>query len=306
VLACRVVEPDRWCRRCGCEGTSRDTVTRQLAHEPLGWRPTTLLVRLCRYRCTGCGMCGAMTSKAADARAKLSRHGRRWALEGIVVQHLTVARVVRGSGCRGTPPTTRSWPKDGGSSSTTRPGSTECRSSASTSTRGGTPAAAASRRNLPDVVVGRTVTVIIDLTGVRDGTGHRHGCSTWSRAAPTRLPAVAERARGRVARRCRSRRDGRVHRVQDRRHRGTARRGRGHCPFHVVRLAGDALDQCRRRVQQHTRGRRGRNGARTTPPAGPCTPAPTCSPTSSNTGWRSCSPTMSTCRSRRPGGSTSG
>ena len=29
-------------------------------------------------------------------------------------------------------------------------------------------------------------------------------------------------------------------------------------PFHVVRLAGDALDQCRRRVQQHTRGHRGR------------------------------------------------
>jgi len=31
-------------------------------------------------------------------------------------------------------------------------------------------------------------------------------------------------------------------------------------PFHVVRLAGDALDLCRRRVQQHTRGHRGRNG----------------------------------------------
>ena len=44
VLACRVVEPDSWCRRCGCEGVSRDTVVRQLAHEPLGWRPTTLLV----------------------------------------------------------------------------------------------------------------------------------------------------------------------------------------------------------------------------------------------------------------------
>jgi len=29
-------------------------------------------------------------------------------------------------------------------------------------------------------------------------------------------------------------------------------------PFHVVRLAGDALDQCRRRVQQDTRGHRGR------------------------------------------------
>ena len=29
-------------------------------------------------------------------------------------------------------------------------------------------------------------------------------------------------------------------------------------PFHVVRLAGDALDECRRRVQQTTRGHRGR------------------------------------------------
>lgn len=48
VLACRVVEQgdgaEQWCRRCGCEGAPRDTVTRQLAHEPLGWRPT------CRQR----------------------------------------------------------------------------------------------------------------------------------------------------------------------------------------------------------------------------------------------------------------
>ena len=55
VLACRVVEPDQWCRRCGCEGLARDTVTRPLAHEPFGWRPTTLLVTIRRYRCTGCG-----------------------------------------------------------------------------------------------------------------------------------------------------------------------------------------------------------------------------------------------------------
>ena len=31
-------------------------------------------------------------------------------------------------------------------------------------------------------------------------------------------------------------------------------------PFHVVRLAGDALDQCRRRVQQDTGGHRGHTG----------------------------------------------
>lgn len=44
VLACRVVESDQWCRRCGCEGGPRDSVVRRLAHEPLGWRPTTLEV----------------------------------------------------------------------------------------------------------------------------------------------------------------------------------------------------------------------------------------------------------------------
>lgn len=31
-------------------------------------------------------------------------------------------------------------------------------------------------------------------------------------------------------------------------------------PFHVVRLAGDALHQCRRRVQQNLHGHRGRTG----------------------------------------------
>ena len=55
VLACRVVEPDRWCRRCGCEGAARDSTVRRLAHEPFGWRPTVLLVTVRRYRCSGCG-----------------------------------------------------------------------------------------------------------------------------------------------------------------------------------------------------------------------------------------------------------
>lgn len=54
VLACRITDEDRWCRRCGEQGTPRDTVTRELAHEPFGWRPTTLLVTIRRYRCAGC------------------------------------------------------------------------------------------------------------------------------------------------------------------------------------------------------------------------------------------------------------
>jgi transposase len=99
VLACRVVDPDPWCRRCGCEGTLRDTVTRRLAHEPAGWRRTTLEVVVRRYRCTGCGHVWRQdTTQAAEPRAKLSRRGLRWALEGIVVQHLTVARVAEGLG----------------------------------------------------------------------------------------------------------------------------------------------------------------------------------------------------------------
>ncbi len=97
VLACRVVESDRWCRRCGCEGVARDTVVRRLAHEPWGWRPTTLEVTVRRYRCTGCGRVWRQdTSQAAEPRAKLSRQGLRWALEAIVCQHLTVARVAEG------------------------------------------------------------------------------------------------------------------------------------------------------------------------------------------------------------------
>ena len=42
VLSCRVVAEDRWCLRCGGHGEVRDSVTRRLAHEPFGWRPTIL------------------------------------------------------------------------------------------------------------------------------------------------------------------------------------------------------------------------------------------------------------------------
>ena len=99
MLACSVVEPDRWCRRCCCEGVARDTTVRRLAHEPFGWRPTTLLVTVRRYRCTGCGHVWRQdTSKAAEPRAKLSRRGLRWAFEGLVCQHLTVARIAEGLG----------------------------------------------------------------------------------------------------------------------------------------------------------------------------------------------------------------
>ena len=76
-------------------------------------------------------------------------------------------------------------------------------------------------------------------------------------------------------------------------------------PFHVVRLAGEALDRCRRRVQQDIHGHRGRKGdplyaARRTLHTGAdllTDKQPNASKTSS--------PSRNTSRSRRPGASTS-
>ncbi|MFE5110488.1 ISL3 family transposase [Streptomyces sp. NPDC056663] len=248
VLACRIVEPDQWCRRCGCEGVARDSVVRRLAHEPLGWRPTMLEVTLRRYRCTGCGHVWRQdTTRAAEPRAKLSRRGLRWALEGIVCQHLTVARVAEGLGV--------AW---------------------NTANHA---VLAEGRRVLiedPDrfdgvTVVGvdehvwrhtrrvdKYVTVIIDLTGNAEGTGparlldmvegrSKQAFKQWLADRPQAWrdgvgvvamdgftgfkTATTEELPDAVA-------------VMD--------------PFHVVRLAGDALDRCRRRVQQGTHGHRGR------------------------------------------------
>jgi hypothetical protein len=71
------------------------------AHASDGRRapPTTLLVTVRRYRCTGCGHAWRQdTSRAAEPQAKLSHRGLRWALDGIVVGHCTVACVADGIG----------------------------------------------------------------------------------------------------------------------------------------------------------------------------------------------------------------
>ncbi|WP_409333304.1 ISL3 family transposase [Trujillonella humicola] len=248
VLACRVVEPDEWCRRCGCQGAPRDTVLRRLAHEPLGWRPTTLLVTIRRYRCTGCGHVWRQdTSRAAEPRAKLSRRGLRWALEGIVCQHLTVARVAEGLGV--------AW-----------------------NTANDAVLAEGKRVLIDDPgrfagvqVLGvdehvwrhtrrgdKYVTVIIDLTGVRDGTGSarlldmvegrsKQAFKTWlAERDPAWRDAVEVVAMDGFT--------GFKTATTEELPAATAVMD----PFHVVRLAGDALDRCRRRVQQDLHGHRGR------------------------------------------------
>ena len=69
-LLCRPTEPNDWCHRCGCPGQLRDSGVRKLAHVPFGWRPTILQVRLRRYQCTDCGMCGVRTCRARRSRAR--------------------------------------------------------------------------------------------------------------------------------------------------------------------------------------------------------------------------------------------
>lgn len=74
VLECRVVDANRRCQKCGALVVARGTVTRRLAHEPLGWRPTILLVRVRRYRCTGCDRIWRHNiTAAAEPRTRISR-----------------------------------------------------------------------------------------------------------------------------------------------------------------------------------------------------------------------------------------
>jgi transposase len=252
VLACRPVpgEFDRRCRRCGAEGKPRDSVTRWLAHEPFGHRPTSLLLTISRFHCRSCRHVWRQdTSMAAEPRTKLSRRALAWALQAIVVQHLSVARVAEALAV--TWNTANSAVLDEG------------------------------RRVLINdphrldgvAVIGvdehawrhtrrgdKYVTVIIDLTPVRDQTGparlldmvegrSKAVFKTWldNQSAAFRdgievvamdgftgfKTAAAETVPDAVA-------------VMD--------------PFHVVALAGDALDRCRQRVQQDTCGHRGRSG----------------------------------------------
>ena len=248
VLACRVVAPDRWCRRCGCEGAPRDTVTRRLAHEPFGWRPTTLEVTVRRYRCTGCAHVWRQdTTAAAEPRSKLSRGALAWALRALVVGHLTVARVAEALAV--------SW-----------------------HTANDAVLAEGHRVLIDDphrfdgvTVIGvdehvwrhtrrgdKYVTVIIDLTPIRDGTGpsrlldmvegrSKQVFKTWLADRPTTWREAVEV----VAM------DGFTgFKTAAAEELPTARAVMD--PFHVVRLGGDALDRCRRRVQQDLHGHRGR------------------------------------------------
>ena len=250
VLACRVAAQDRWCRRCGAEGVPRDSLVRRLAHEPFGWRPTVLEVRLRRFRCPGCAHVWRQDADAAaEPRGRLSRRAVRWALEALVVQHLTVARIAEALAV--------SW-----HTANTAVLAEGQRLLIEDPTRfDGVRVLGVDEHVWRHTRRGdKFVTVIIDLTPIRDGTGparlldmvpgrSKQVFKTWLAERPDAWragvevvamdgftgfkTAAAEEVPDAVA-------------VMD--------------PFHVVRLGADAMDRCRRRVQQDLHGHRGRTG----------------------------------------------
>ena len=75
-------------------------------------------------------------------------------------------------------------------------------------------------------------------------------------------------------------------------------------PFHVIHLAGDALDECHRRTGKNSTTGAGAPPTPCTRPAGCCTPDPAYSPSVSSTNYSICLPVRSTSHSRSPGAPT--
>lgn len=249
-LECRIIDPDTFCRHCGSQARVRGSLVRKITHVPMGWRPTQLHLRLRRYRCDGCARVWQQdTTSLVAPEAKLSHAAALWALKSVVIDRLSIARVADNLGV--------SWHT------------------------ANTAVLVTGRRLLiddPNRLTGvrvlgvdehvwrhtrwgnRYVTVVIDLTPVADGTGparlldmvpgrSKQTFITWLEAQTTAFRKGVEI----VAM------DGftgyktattetlpEATTVMD--------------PFHVVALAGTALDQCRQRTQQATLGRRGRSG----------------------------------------------
>ena len=254
VIECRmpIGFEDPFCRACGAQGQARGTVARRLAHVPVGWRPTQLVVRLRRFACTHCRRVWRQdTSALAQPRARLTHAAVEWGLRALALECMSVSRVAAALGI--------SW-----------------------HTANNTILTSAQATLLDDPhrfdgveVLGvdehvwrhtrrgdRYVTVIIDLTPVRDRSGPARLLDVVpgrsKKVLKTWLAARDESWRGRVEvvamdgftgfKSAAGEELPQARAVMD--------------PFHVVSLTGDKLDQRRRRIQRAITGRRGRAGDR--------------------------------------------
>ncbi len=188
-------------------------------------------------------------TRAAAPRAKISRLGVEWALRGIVIDHLTVTRVAAGLGVSWSAANTAVL-AEGKRRLIDDPGRFD-----------GVTTIGVDEHVWRHTRLGDTyVTVIIDLTPARDKTGparlldmvegrSKAVFKQWLAARPPewskRIEVVAMDGVACFKTAAAQELPDPVPAMD---------------PFHVVRLAGDTLDQCRRRVQQDTVGHRGRAG----------------------------------------------
>lgn len=265
VIECRmpIGFEDPFCKACGAQGQARGTVARRLAHVPVGWRPTQLLVRLRRFACTHCRRVWRQdTSSLAEPRARLTRSAVEWGLRALALECMSVCRVAAALGI--------SWHTANNailaSAQATLLDDPHRFDGVEVLGVDDSPARFALVREVPPLCGGRTrrgdryVTVMIDLTPVR----HRSG--------PARLVDVVPGRSKKVLKTWLSQRDqewrGRVEVVAMDGFTGFKSAAGEELPqaravmdpFHVVSLAASKLDECRRRIQRAITGRRGRAG----------------------------------------------
>jgi transposase len=247
-LYCTPTLADDECHTCQGKGTVHDHVRRRFTHLPFGRRATWLHVTVPRYRCEACGRVWRHSLKTvARPRSKLTRAAAWWALSQVVLDHASISSVAAVLDV--------AW--DTAHTAVADLGE-ELLISHPTRLNGVAVVGVDEHCWRHTGRADKYVTVIIDLTPVRDGTGparlldlvpgrSQQAFQTWLNNQPdtfrqtveivamdgfTGFKTAATEALPEAVT------------VMD--------------PFHVVALAGDKLNTTRQRVQRELTGERGK------------------------------------------------
>lgn len=249
VLFCHPTVADDECPACQQPGQPYDQVVRRFTHLPVGRKATWLHVQVPRYRCTGCSKVWRhRLTTVARPRSKLTRAADWWALSQVVLDHVPI------SGVAGV--LDIAW--DTAQTAVAEIGEDIL---ISNPTRlDGVKIVGVDEHCWRHTRKGdKFVTVIIDLTPIRDGTGSarlldlvegrsKQAFKTWldkqTKGFKSTVEIVAmdgftgfKTAAAEAVPAAKT--------VMD--------------PFHVVALAGDKLNVTRQRIQRETTGGRGRS-----------------------------------------------
>jgi transposase len=251
----RATSPDR-CPGCGAVGTYRDRVERRLTDLPVAGHPLQLRVGVPRYRCPAAScervIFARDISPLAKAGSTTTRRCARYVLRRLIVDRATVAAVARELG--------RSWDTV---NTIAVEATTALLASVGPARLDGVRVIGVDEHRWAHTrhAAGEGfVTVIVDLTGVVEGSGRARLLDLVAgRSAAALAGWLAERTpqfRAQVQVVAMDGFGG---------YKNAATTAVPHAvtvmdPFHVVALAGAKLDLCRQRVQQDTRGHRGRAG----------------------------------------------